>query len=121
LRLGSVIVSKIEWGPSGDVIEDRFELDLFIQLREFADALLQAFGDRQIKWPNDIAPVRLGGLFAAHEKIVDLLVDEGAVALEVLLIDVEPGRRPKESLELCHAHHMAGEPLAWFERCDHDA
>jgi hypothetical protein len=36
------------------------------------------------------------------------LVDETAVALEVLLVDIEAGDDPKKSLESRHAHNMAG-------------
>jgi hypothetical protein len=42
------------------------------------------------------------------------------VPLEVLLIDIEPGCYPEESLEFRHDHHMAGGSLVRLRRGDHD-
>jgi hypothetical protein len=47
------------------------------------------------------------------------VIDEVAVALEVLLVDIEPGRDPEESLEFCHAHDVAAGPLVRLHRGDH--
>jgi len=84
-----VAVVQIQWGQRGQVIEDGSKFDRLIDMLEFVDALLQSFGDRQIERLDDVAAVRLRGSPAANEEVIDFLVDEVAVALEVLLIDVE--------------------------------
>lgn len=88
-RFGLVAVVQIQWGQRGQVIEDGSKFDRLIDMLEFVDALLQSFGDRQIERLDDVAAVRLRGSPAANEEVIDFLVDEVAVALEVLLIDVE--------------------------------
>jgi hypothetical protein len=57
--------------------------------------------------------------FGLNQEVVNLPIDEVAVALEVLLVDIEPGRDQEESLELCHAHEMASGALARLHRGDH--
>jgi hypothetical protein len=120
LCLGFVAVVEADRRPSGEVIEDRPQFDLFIEMLEFVNALLQAFGDRQVEGPYNVAAVCLGNRLAADEQIVDFLVYKVAVAFEVLLVDVEPGRDPKETFEPSRAHYMTWKPLARFQRRCHD-
>jgi hypothetical protein len=41
-----------------------------------------------------------------QEKIVELVMNEFAVPLQILLIDIKPGSHSEESLELADIHHM---------------
>jgi hypothetical protein len=52
----------------------------------------------------------------AKQEVVNLLIDEIGVALEVLLVDVEPGGNPEESLEFRHAYNVAGGALVPIRR-----
>ena len=97
--LGILAISEVERRPCGELIEDRLQLDLLVDLIEFVDGSLQAFGDRQIERLDDRPAICLRGGLGPKQEVVDLLIDEVAVALEVLLINIEPGRDPEESLE----------------------
>jgi len=96
-RFGLVAVVQIQWGQRGQVIEDGSKFDRLIDMLEFVDALLQSFGDRQIERLDDVAAVVRGRGLSAKQEIVGLLVDEVAVALEILLVDVQTGPREKSA------------------------
>jgi len=53
---------------------------------------MQSFGDRHIPRLDDVPGVRLRGGLSDQEQVVDLLIDEVAVALEVVLVDVQRRR-----------------------------
>ena len=65
------------------------EADQFIQLAECVNVLLKPWGDRQVVRLNDVPIVCAGDCLATNEEIVDLLVDEVAVAPQILLVDVK--------------------------------
>jgi hypothetical protein len=52
----------------------------------------------------DVTAILRGRRLAAKQQIVDLPVDEVAVALEVVLVDVQAGGGAKEALELVDRH-----------------
>jgi len=83
------------------------------------DAFLQALGDRQVERLDDEPAICLRGGFGPKQEVVDLLIDEVAVALEVLLVDIEPGRDPEESLEFRHAHDVSGGAFVRLHRGGH--
>ena len=114
---GFIAVSEVEGRLRGQMIQDRPELDLLVHLPERVNALLQPFGDREVERLDDVATVCLCRCLAANEQIVYLVVDEIAVTLEVLLVDVEAGRDPEEALEPGHTHDMWGRrSLVWSRR-----
>jgi hypothetical protein len=49
---------------------------------------------------DDVATIRLRDRRSTNKQIMDLAVDEVAVALQVLMIDVEFRRNPEEPLEM---------------------
>jgi hypothetical protein len=112
-------INQAQRRTRGELIENRPQFDLLVDVLEFLDAFLQALCDRQIDWLYDSPAVCFRGGFSANQEVVNLLIDEIAVALEVLLVDIKPGRDPEESLEFRHAHDMAGVLLARFCRGDH--
>lgn len=104
--LRGVAVGEIERRPRGEIIQDRLQLDRLVDLSEGMDAFLQPFGNGQIEWLNDVPAICSRGGLSPQKEIVDLVVDELAVALEILLVDVEPCSSPEETLESRHAHNM---------------
>jgi hypothetical protein len=82
--------------------------------------LLQALGNRQVERLDRNPAIRLRDRFSPNQQVVELAIDKIAVPLEVLLIDIEPGCYPEESLEFRHDHHMAGGSLVRLRRGDHD-
>ena len=56
------------------------------------DALLQALGDGQLERLDHSPAICLRDGFSANQQVVNLPIDEIAVALEILLVDIEPGR-----------------------------
>jgi len=105
-RLRGIAVCEIERRPSRKIIQDRLQLDLLVDLSEGMDAFLQPFGNGQIEWLNDVSAIGFRCGLAAQKKIVDLVVDELAVALEILLVDVEPCSSAEETLEPRDTHNM---------------
>jgi hypothetical protein len=97
------VINQAQRRTRGELIENRPQFDLLVDVLEFLDAFLQALCDRQIDWLYDSPAVCFRGGFSANQEVVNLLIDEIAVALEVLLVDIEPGRDPEESLEFLHA------------------
>ena len=55
-----------------------------------------------------VRPLGLGRGLPAQQEIVDLPVDELAVALEVRLVDVQACGEAEEALEFRDAHHVHG-------------
>ena len=53
--LDILAVSDVKKRPRRKVVEDRPQLDLFVQLLEFMDTFLHAFGDRQVERPFALA------------------------------------------------------------------
>jgi hypothetical protein len=53
---------------------------------------LQTLGDRQVERLDDNPAVGFRGSFRPKQEVIHLLIDESAVALEVLLVDIEPSR-----------------------------
>ena len=43
---------------------------------------------------------------ASQQKIVEFVIDEFAVALEILLFDIEVGGHPEKTFEFFDIHHM---------------
>ena len=95
LGLGLGADRQMERWPGGDMIQDRLQLDILVECAEGLDALLQTFGDRQVVGLDDVASIRLGSGLSTKQQIVDLLVDEVAVAPQILLVDVADPR-PRE-------------------------
>ena len=88
------------------MIQDGFQLDIFIELFEQVDVLLQPLGNREIDRLNKVAVICLRRGLAANKQIVDFVIDEVAVALEVLFVDVEARRGSEKPLEPRHAHDV---------------
>src|SRR6266568_1239086 len=103
--LGRLAERRLHRALRGQVLQDGLELDLLVDLTEGMDALLEPFGDRQVLGLDDVAPVRPGGGLPHDEQVVELLVDEVAVALEVVLVDVQAGGGAEETLEPGDTHH----------------
>jgi hypothetical protein len=101
------------------MVKNRPQFDLLVDVFEFVDAFLQPPGDRQVERFDDNPAICLRDGFGLNPEVVNLPIDEVAVALEVLLVDIEPGRDPEESLKFCHAHDMASGALARLHRGDH--
>ena len=99
LGLGFLARDQIERGSGDKMIQDRPQLDGFVDLLEPVDVLLHPFGDREIDRLDEVATICLRDGLATNEKIVDLTVDEIGVALEILFVDVEPRGRSEEALE----------------------
>jgi hypothetical protein len=59
---------------------------------------------------DDVATVGLGGGLAPHQKVGCLPVDEVAVPLEVVLVDIQPSRAAEEALALGDADDGPGVP-----------
>src|SRR6266702_4421103 len=78
--LGRLAERRLHRALRGQVLQDGLELD-------------------------DVAPVRPGGGLPHDEQVVELLVDEVAVALEVVLVDVQAGGGAEETLEPGDTHH----------------
>src|ERR1700722_1665711 len=93
------------------MLEDRPQLDLFVDLLEFVDALLQTLDDGQLERMDHSPAIGLRDGFSANQQVVNFPIDKV----------VEPGRSPEEALEFGHAHDLAGRPLARLHRGDHGA
>src|ERR1700681_1129445 len=74
---------------------------------------------QRVEWLDNNPAICLRDGFSLNQEVVNLPIDEVAVALKILPIDIEPARDPEESLELCHAHDMASGALARLHRGDH--
>src|SRR5690606_6259760 len=83
----------------------RLEFHFLVDRPEAMDALLQALRDRQVARPDDVAVIGLGCGLGDGQQIVELGVDEVAVPLEVVLVDVQPCGRTEEPLEPGDGHH----------------
>src|ERR1700733_14696532 len=92
-------VSEVQRRPRGEVVENRPQIDLFVELLEFVDVFLEPLGDWHVERLDDDAAICLRGGLGPKQQVVNLPIDELAVALEVLLIDFETGREPEEALE----------------------
>ena len=90
--LGLRAIGEAERRQSGQMLQDGPELELLVELSELVNALLQPLGDRQVERVDDVAAVGLRRRLSADQEVVDLAVEEVAVALEVLLVDVQTGR-----------------------------
>src|SRR5690242_13612830 len=67
--------------PCGQVVEDRAELDVLVELAEFVHGLLQARGEGQVGGLDNVAAVRRRGCLPGKQQVIDRLVDEVQVAL----------------------------------------
>src|ERR1700692_652926 len=103
------------------MFENRPQLDRLVDVLEFVDALRQALGEGPFERLDHDPPICLRDRFSLKQQVIDLPVDEIAVTLEVLLVDIKPGRDPEESLEFSYAHDVAGWSSVRLHRGDHNA
>src|SRR5438270_3480598 len=97
-------VGQVERRQCRQMIEDRLQLDLLVDVPKLVDTFLQALRDGRIKGLDDDAAVRFRGGLPAEQQIIDLPVHEVAVALQVRLIDVETRNQTEETLEFSDPH-----------------
>lgn len=99
-------IGEVERRARGKLFENRPQVDLFARLLEFLDMFLKAVGNRQIERPHEDPAIRLGGRFAPQQEIVQLMINEVAVALEVLLVDIRASDGLEEPLEFRDAYDV---------------
>ena len=100
-----VVVATLEAWRAGNLVMSRRPITGRRGARPLPGRVfLQPLGDREIRRLDDVAAVFLGGRLPAKEQIVNLVVDEVALALQVFLVDVESRRGAKEALELVDGH-----------------
>lgn len=107
----SASIRQAERRQRGELLQDRLQFDLLVELSEAVDALLQPLDDRQVPQLDDVADVRLGMGLPDNQEVVELLIHEGAVAPQVRLVDVQPRRRTEVPLEPRHGHERMAFPL----------
>src|SRR3979411_3205897 len=105
------------------MFENRPQFDLLVDILEFMDAFLQALGDRQVGRLDENPAICLRGVFSPKQEVVNLPIDEVAVALEVLLVDIKPCPDPSTPTSWvvallfdCTAAIMTSESLARYCR-----
>ena len=86
-ELGFRLVTKrkAQWGASAQVVQNRRKFEFLIELAELIDLRLQSLRNGQIDGLDLVAAVCPRNCLAANEEIVELVINEVAEALEVLL------------------------------------
>jgi hypothetical protein len=65
-------IGQVEGRQRGQVIEDRLQVDLLVDIPKIMDAFLEPLGDGRIKGLDDDAAISLRRCLAAKEQVVDL-------------------------------------------------
>ncbi len=106
--LGFLAHRGAERRPGGDVVQDRADLDLLVELAELVDGFLQARGDRQVRWLDDVPAVGFRVCLANEQEVIDRAVDEFQIAFHVVPVGINASRSAEKALELDEAHHWHG-------------
>jgi hypothetical protein len=112
-RLGRGARGPVQRWEGGEPLQDGAQLDLLVDGPELVDRLLQALGDGEVPGLDDITAVGARIRLPHEEQVVELVTDEVAVALDVVLVHVEARDPAEEPLEPGDAHDRHGSSGPW--------